>query len=282
MALSPTILKALNLPAGTTISLETSSLPGGALRMQAVADPADVALTNSIVTSLNATTGSLPAGAITGASDVTLVSSNATPGAQLVRTAAQMLADIPGAQVGFSWNLRIINNGAGNFTLTPDAGNTVTITGDTIIPQNSLIDYVCTITGQNTATIVSVGNKAEDSLPVSKYVTINATAGTLAAGNITGADHVFLQSNNATPGAQTVRTAAQMFADTPNAKVGQTWVVRIINTGAGTFTLTADGGATVTITGTATIATNVWREYQCTFTSATAVTMQSVGAGVSP
>ena len=57
---------------------------------------------------------------------------------------------------------------------------------------------------------------------------------------------------------------------------------RIVNTGAGTLTLTADGGATVTLTGTATVATNVFRDYTLTFTSATAATIQSVGSGVSP
>jgi len=242
----------------------------------------NTSLPNSIVTSLNATTGSLPAGAVTGAKEVYLVSTNATPGAQLVRTAAQMLADIPNGAVGMSWKVRIINLGTNNFTLTADAGTTVTITGDVVIPQDSWVDYVFTITGATTATVVSVGNSREDSLPASKFTSINVTTGTLAAGNITGADRVYLTSTNATPGAQTVRTAAQMFADTPNAKVGQTWSLRITNTGAGTFTLTADGGATVTITGHAAILTNTWVDYHCVFTSATAVTLQSVGAGTAP
>lgn len=237
-------------------------------------------LPNAIVTALNATTGVLPAGAITGAKKVVLVSSNATPGAQTTRTAAQMLADIPNGAVGVSWEFRIINTGAGAFTLTADGS--VTLTGDVVIPQDGWIDYVATITGTATATIASVGNSQEDSLPASKFTSINVTAGTLAAGNITGADFVKLTSTNATPGAQTVRTAAQMFADTPNAKIGQTWTTRIINTGAGTFTLTADGGATVTITGHNAILTNTWVDYHCVFTSATAVTLQSVGSGVSP
>lgn len=237
-------------------------------------------LPNAIVTALNATTGVLPAGAITGAKKVVLVSSNATPGAQTTRTAAQMLADIPNGAVGVSWEFRIINTGAGAFTLTADGS--VTLTGDVVIPQDGWIDYVATITGTATATIASVGNSQEDSLPASKFTSINVTAGTLAAGNITGADFVKLTSTNATPGAQTVRTAAQMFADTPNAKIGQTWTTRIINTGAGTFTLTADGGATVTITGHNAILTNTWVDYHCVFTSATAATLQSVGSGVSP
>lgn len=119
-------------------------------------------------------------------------------------------------------------------------------------------------------------------LPESKFTSINVTTGTLAAGNLTGANHVALTSTNATPGAQTVRTAAQMFADTPTAVVGQTWRLRIINAGAGTFTLTADGGATVTLTGHVAILTNTWVDYHCVFTSATAATFQSIGAGTQP
>ena len=234
------------------------------------------------MTTLNATTGSLPAGAITGGQAIYLVSSNATPGAQLVRTAAQMLADIPNGAVGMSWEVRIINTGTNAFTLTQDAGNTVTITGDVVILQDSWVDYVVTLTGAATATMQSVGNSREDSLPAAKYTSINVTVGTLAAGNITGADRVFLVSTNATPGAQTTRTATQMFADTPNAKIGQTWMVRIQNTGAGTFTLTADASVTLGGTAHAAILTSTWVDFVCTFTSGTAMTMNAVGSGVSP
>lgn len=120
--------------------------------------PADVANTpQASLSTLNATTGSLPVGAITGAGNVTLISSNATPGAQLVRTAAQMLADQPGGYVGQSWNVRITNTGAGTLTLTTDAGGTVTMTGTMTVPQNTFRDFVVTINTATTATVRSVG-----------------------------------------------------------------------------------------------------------------------------
>ena len=118
------------------------------------------------------------------------------------------------------------------------------------------------------------------SLPEAQSTPLNATTGILPAGAITGANRVFLTSTNATPGAQTTRTAAQMLADIPNGAVGMTWTVRIGNTGSGTFTLTAD--ATVTLTGHAAIVTDTWVDYFCQFTSATAMSMQSVGSGVMP
>ena len=277
-----TLVGALIVPANSTAVYRVIWTGTHTLSMTELSVVSNTSLPVAIVTSLNATTGSLPAGAITGGQAVYLVSSNATPGAQLVRTAAQMLADIPNGAVGMSWKVRIINTGTNAFTLTQDAGNTVTITGDVVILQDSWVDYVVTLTGAATATMQSVGNSREDSLPAAKYTSINVTTGTLAAGNITGADRVFLVSTNATPGAQTTRTATQMFADTPNAKIGQTWTVRIQNTGAGTFTLTADASVTLGGTAHAAILTSTWVDFVCTFTSGTAMTMNAVGSGVSP
>lgn len=118
--------------------------------------------------------------------------------------------------------------------------------------------------------------------PPAQFTTAALTAGTLAAGAITGAAFTVLRNTGATPGAQTVRTAAQMLADFPQARVGMSYMLRIINTGAGTFTLTADATPTVTITGTATVAQNTFRDYVVTFNTATTATIQSVGSGTSP
>lgn len=109
--------------------------------------------------------------------------------------------------------------------------------------------------------------------------TLNQITGSLPAGAITGADQVYVINTNATPGAQLVRTAAQMLADFPGATVGASWSFRIINTGAGTLTLTADAGATVTLSGTMTVAQNTWRDFVGTFTTATAATITQVGVG---
>jgi len=90
-------------------------------------------------------------------------------------------------------------------------------------------------------------------------------AGTIPANVLTGGLAVFLTSAATTPGAQTTRTAVQLWADAV-AQFG-TWLndpaiqtnglqytLRIAQTGAGTFTLA--GGTGVTITGTATVAQN--------------------------
>jgi hypothetical protein len=97
---------------------------------------------------------------------------------------------------------------------------------------------------------------------------------------ITGGDFVVLNSAATTPGTQTTRTAAQMFADDPTAYPGQSYVLRIAQSGAGTFTLA--GGTDVTISGTATIATTTYRDFVVQYggtAGVPTVTITNVGLG---
>ena len=115
-------------------------------------------------------------------------------------------------------------------------------------------------------------------LPAGKF-TLNATSGatTAAAGDLTGA--AFVSAGYSAVGAAnlTTRTAVQMFADMPNAQVGDSYTLMITNTSGGTTTLVAGTG--VTLTGTMTMATNTTRTFNVKFVSATAVTIQSIGVG---
>jgi hypothetical protein len=85
--------------------------------------PAGSTLPNAKVSTINVTTGTLAAGNITGANDVTLISTNATPGNQLCRSAAAMLGDI-GAGVGSGLSYNTFRDFVVNFT----SGTTATIT----------------------------------------------------------------------------------------------------------------------------------------------------------
>lgn len=116
-----------------------------------------------------------------------------------------------------------------------------------------------------------------DSLPGAKYGTTALLNTTLTAGLITGGAETYLLSTANGANALTTRTATQMFADTPGASVGQSYGLRILNSGNNTVTLTAGSG--VTLTGTMTIATNTWRDFVVTFNTATTMTFQSVGTG---
>jgi hypothetical protein len=225
------------------------------------------------------------AGTITGlgiASGVTTRggAQSGTPFTDTTDTAANILAATANVAIGGSWEYTYINNTNATATITNGSG--VTISGPAVIAAGSWSRFLVTYTAAGAFTIAAIIQGSITDVPAAKFTTAALTAGTLAAGAITGAAFTVLTNTGATPGAQTVRTAAQMLADIPGAQAGFSSMFRIVNTGAGTFTLTADGGATVTITGTATIAQNIFRDYVLTFTSATAATIQSVGSGVSP
>lgn len=137
-----------------------------------------------------------------------------------------------------------------------------------------------TATGTNAALtfapIVTIQDLTQEvSLPDFKYTAITANTSTLSAGDMTGAVSCTLNcSGQATP-TLTTRTADQMIADIPNAQIGLTWSVKVLNRNSGTQTMA--GGTGVTITGTATLATVTWKEFICTYTAASTITMQ-VGA----
>lgn len=116
-------------------------------------------------------------------------------------------------------------------------------------------------------------------LPPAKFSSINVTTGTLAAGNASGAQITYLASTNATPGSQAMRTPAQILADTPGLTVGQSYTLRVLNTGAGTFTLATDSGSGFTMTGTMTVAQNVWTDFVVTLSTGSTGIVQNVGKG---
>lgn len=194
-------------------------------------------------------------------------------------TAANIIAGNPGliGKVGTTSLFTYTNNTT--FPATLVGGTGVTISGGNVIsPNGGWAVYLLTYSAAATITMQQV--YGDNDIPPSQFTTAALSVGTLAAGQVTGAGFVVLTNTGATPGTQTTRTAAQMLADFVGAYIGLSYTVRIVNTGAGTFTLA--GGTGVTITGTATVAQNVFRDYVVTFNTGTTATFQSVGSGVSP
>lgn len=260
----------VSLDAGGAVGLVTTT---GAI---AALGPTGTPLINSAVTANVGTTFTGPqfAGSLITRTGPTGAYSDTTP------TAAQIIAAVPGVPVGGSFELTIKNGTA--FAEMLLAGANVTLPAVVVIPANSTATYLVTLTSAAAVTLSHVTTSLVDGITPAQFTTAALAAGTLAAASITGATFVVLQNIGATPGAQTFTTAAALLAAFPQARVGMSYMLRIVNTGAGTLTLTADGGATVTITGTATIATNTFRDYIVTFNTATSATVQSVGSGVSP
>jgi hypothetical protein len=120
--------------------------------------------------------------------------------------------------------------------------------------------------------------------PTVAYNTNNATASTtLTAAEMTGGtvDVIAAMTGSLTAAATlTTDTAANIVAAaSPNMPVGVQYKLRIINESSAAFAWTLAGGTGVTITGTATIAQDTWREFIVDITSATTVTLQNIGTG---
>lgn len=236
-------------------------------------------LENTVFSTQSATTGTPGVGVLAGAQVVFANFTGATPGNQLMRTPAQVLADTPGLGVGMSYELVVGNTGAGTLVLATDSGAGFTMTGNMSVPQNTVSTFAVTLLTATTGTVQFIGNTPITSLPPAKFSTINVTTGTLAAGNASGAAFVSLTSTNATPGNQAMRTVAQVLADSPGLSVGHAYMLRVTNTGAGTFTLATDGSTQFTMTGTMTVPQNTTRDFVVTINTATTGTVQAVGTG---
>jgi hypothetical protein len=116
-----------------------------------------VALTQYSIVATN-TPATLTGAQMAGGADVTIDMTAALAGAGTLNsaTAAQIVAAIPNAQPGFSYNLRIINNSSGAFawTLTTAAG--ITLNGTMTIAQASFRDFYVTLTSLTAVTIQNV------------------------------------------------------------------------------------------------------------------------------
>lgn len=114
-------------------------------------------------------------------------------------------------------------------------------------------------------------------LPTTKNVT-NSTSGaqTAAVGDLTGAHIVNLLLTGIGAANFTTRTATEMFGDIPGAYVGLEYEITIRNTNAGTTTLNAGSG--ITVSGTASIDQNIKRRFSVEFTAVDACTITNLEA----
>jgi hypothetical protein len=217
--------------------------------------------------------GTLTAAGIVGGFILRGGAQTATPFSDATDTAAAIIAALHGATVGQSWVLTIQNNTNAPQTITNGAG--VTVSGVTIIPANMWAEFLVTFSAAGAVTMVGVGMGANAQLPPTQYTSIATGNGTLTGAQVAGARHVTLLTSGAT--AQTTPTAANILAAIPNGQIGDSYVLRIVNSNGGTLTITAD--ASVTATGTLTLATQTWREWYVTITGATTATMKQIGTG---
>jgi hypothetical protein len=126
-------------------------------------------------------------------------------------------------------------------------------------------------------------------LPEIQFTSTSQASGVIAASALAGASENYISTSGAT--ALTTDTAANIAAQVisaiqkaavgafpPPNIVGLTFTTYVRNTNGSTLTLSAGTG--VTITGTATLATLVERQYMVTVNSPTSVTLQDLGGSV--
>lgn len=276
-----------DIPANAGIDIFSQAVNGGTLYVTVIRDQTGsvLAISSSVVP--GAALADQAPSAETTVGDGTLLAADVL-GGLIVRsgstadftdttdTAALIQAAWTGGSVGSSFGFTIRNTTAFYETLAGGAG--VSFLGPKIVPPNSSADFLAVWTGEDTIEITARGVSALP-LPAAKLSALNATTGSLPVGAITGAGQVTLISSNAAPGAQLVRPASDMLADIPNGQVGVSWGLRIVNKGAGTFTLTTDGGATVTLVGTMTIPQNTFRDFVVRIDGANAASITTTGNG---
>ncbi len=218
--------------------------------------------------------GTITAAGIAGGVTTRGGAQSATAFSDTTDTAANIIAALPNANVGQSFEWVYRNNTDGAATITGDTG--VTVSGITVVPKNTWARFLVTYTAAATVTIVGVEAGDCVVLPAAQFKTATTSNGTAAAGELTGAKFVVMKLTANGANAYTTRTGAEMFADIPNVQVGTTYILRLISGGDNTVTLTAAASG-VTITGTATVATGKFRDFHVSVTAADTFVFQDIG-----
>lgn len=221
--------------------------------------------------------GTITAAGIAGGVSARGGAQSATAFTDTTATADLIIAAVPGAAIGQSWEWTYRNNTDGPATITGGTG--VTVSGNTLVQPNSWVRYLVTYTAASTITIASVAAGANTPQAHEGIVTTadGGSSATLTAAMVTGADLVFHTSaGGSTPSLQ-FPTAANIIAAIPGWQIGQSYVLRIINTNSGNATMTTNTG--LTLTGTMTLATNTFRDFLVAYSATGAVTITSVGTG---
>lgn len=192
-------------------------------------------------------------------------------------TAALIVAAIPAPVVAQSWYVNIRN--LTNFTQTLAGGIGVTFNFGTTVPANSNATFLVKLTSLTAIDVYHVDTVPLYSMPTEALIGTadNGTTQTLTAAMISGANHTFHVTTGGTTPTLTLPAASAMDTALPNMRVGQSYLLRIINGNSGIATLAS--GTAFTASGTLTMAAATWREFVITKTATTTYTAASVGTG---
>jgi hypothetical protein len=234
-------------------------------------NPTSAAELNTNITTVGA--GTLTAAAIVGG--VITRSGSVAAYSDATDTAAAIIAAIPGAATGESWELTIKNTVGFNQTIT--AGGSVTLSGQTIIPPNSVGRFLVTVASPTTVTMRGLFISPLTLPPIAAQGTLTTVgAGTILAATI--ADGLLLRTGSTSAFTDTTDTGTAIAGAFPNINIGMSFMWTYQNSTEATATLT--GGTGVNSAATfGTVAPGCWATYLFTYTASNTFSVATVNAG---
>lgn len=186
------------------------------------------------------------------------------------------------AITGFSRVVQIKNNVA--FAETIVGGVGVTVSGRTVVPGNSVGTFLLTRTGTATYTLVGISALSQGVFDQFAFIATadDGTTQTLTAAMVVGGNITYHRTLGGAAPSLTLPLGADIDTALPDMRIGQSYILRIINTNSGTATIVTNTGWT--LTGTLTIAggtapAGFWREFVVTKTGTGTYTGVAVGVG---
>lgn len=230
--------------------------------------------TNTAITTVGA--GSLTVAALTGGL-ITRTGPTAVFTDTTVTAAALDAAMGASAPVGFNRLIEYKNSTA--FAATIAGGTGVTVSGRTVVNGNSVGLFLLTKTAAATYTLVGISVTAQAVFGATAVVATadDGTTQTLTAAMVVGGNLTYHVTTGGTTPSLTLPLGTAIDTALPDMRVGQSYVLRIINSNSGTATVVTNTGWTTT--GTLTLATNTWRDFVVTKTGTGTYTLVSVGTG---
>ena len=190
-------------------------------------------------------------------------------------TAAAIIAALPNAVVGQAIIVTIRNTVP--YAETISAGSGVTLSGNTVIPANSVMDFLLTYSGTGAVTMFGLAAEPLTSAPLLAQGTLTTVgAGTILAATIVPG--FLLRTGSTSVFTDTTDTGTNIAAAYPNIAIGNSFLFTYQNSTYSVATLA--GGVGVASAATfATVGPGAWAQFLFTYTAANTFTVTTVESG---
>ncbi len=192
-------------------------------------------------------------------------------------TAVAIVAAVTNAFVGQSFELSIKNTVP--FVATLAAASGVTLSGQTLIPGNSVLRALVTFTSLTAVSIRGIAVVPMTTPPLEAVTALTTVgAGTITGAGIAGGVTTRGGAQSATAFTDTTDSVANIVAALPNGNVGQSWEYTYHNNTDAVATLA--GASSVTVSGNTVVPPCSFARFLCSYATLTTITMVGIGAGL--